>query len=115
MFAVAAVVLTLINGACCRWVERQWDAWIAGNAKRMETALAKRRKSRLMRHPVAWITRGSDAWFTLAAILMNPVIVIALARTIGGPPVGPRPAPVGRGRLLNRLRSRVSSDRVRRG
>jgi hypothetical protein len=35
--------------------------------------------------------RGSDAWFTLAAILMNPVIVIALARTIGGQPVGPRP------------------------
>jgi hypothetical protein len=35
-------------------------------------------------------TRGSDAWFTLA-ILMNPVILIALARTIGGQPVGPRP------------------------
>ena len=83
--------LTLINGACCRWVERQWDAWIAGNAKRMEATLAKRRKSRLMRHPVAWITRGSDAWFMLAAILMNPVIVIALARMIGGPPVAPRP------------------------
>ena len=33
-----------------------------------------------MRHPAAWITRGSDVWFTLAAILMNPVIVIALAR-----------------------------------
>ena len=91
VFAVAAVVLTLINGACCRWVERQWDAWIAGNAKRMEATLAKRRKSRLMRHQVAWITRGSDAWFTLAAILMNPVIVIALARMIGGQPVGPRP------------------------
>ena len=63
VFAVAAVVLTLINGARCRWVERQWDAWIAGNAKRMEATLAKRRKSRLMRHPVAWIlaaqTHGS--------------------------------------------------------
>ena len=35
--------------------------------------------------------RGSDAWFTLAAILMNPVIVIALARLIWGQPVGPRP------------------------
>jgi hypothetical protein len=83
--------LTTINGGRCRWVERQWDAWIAGNAKRMEATLAKRRNSRLMRHPVAWITRGSDVWFTLAAILMNPVIVIALARMIGGPPVGPRP------------------------
>jgi hypothetical protein len=83
--------LTLINGACCRWVERQWGAWIAANAKRMEATLAKRRTSRLMRHPVAWITRGSDAWFTRAAILMNPVIVIALARTIGGQSVGPRP------------------------
>ena len=80
VFAVAAVVLTFINGAHCRSVERQWDASIAGNAKRMEATLAKRRKSRLMHHPVALITRGSDAWFTLAAILMNPVIVIALAR-----------------------------------
>ena len=35
--------------------------------------------------------RGSDAWFTLAAILMNPVIVIALARTIGDQPVDPGP------------------------
>lgn len=80
VFAVAAVVLTFINGAYCRSVERQWDASIAGNAKRMEATLAKRRNGRLMHHPVAWITRGSDAWFTLAAILMNPVIVIALAR-----------------------------------
>ena len=53
--AVVAVVLTFINGACCRSVERQWDAWIAGNSKRMETTLAKRRTGRLMRHPVAWI------------------------------------------------------------
>ena len=41
VFAVAAVVLTFINGACCGWVERQWDAWIAGNAKRIEATLAK--------------------------------------------------------------------------
>lgn len=56
----------------------------------MEATLAKRRENRLPRHPVAWITRGSDAWFTLAATLMNPVIVPALARMIGQP-VGPRP------------------------
>jgi hypothetical protein len=39
VFAVAPVVLTLINPACCRWVERQWDAWIACTAKRMEATL----------------------------------------------------------------------------
>jgi hypothetical protein len=48
VFAVAAVVLTFINGAYCHSVERQWDASIAGNAKRMEATLAKRCKSRLM-------------------------------------------------------------------
>lgn len=80
----------------------------------MEATLAKRRKSRLMHHPVAWITRGSDAWFTLAAILMNPVIVIALAR-VSAPAGRSGPGPVGRGLLLNRLRRRVFSNRVRRG
>jgi hypothetical protein len=45
VFAVAAVVLTFINGACCRWVERQWDAWIAGNAKRMEAPSGARADS----------------------------------------------------------------------
>jgi hypothetical protein len=33
VFAVAAVVLTFINGAHCRSAEREWDASIAGNGE----------------------------------------------------------------------------------
>ncbi len=57
---------------------------------RFEKRLAKMRKSRLMRHPVRWITDGSGVLFALAAALLNAVIVVALARLIGGEPVGER-------------------------
>ena len=90
VFLAAAVLLVLLNIACCNWIERQWAAFIAGNAKRLEAKLDKMRKSRVMRHPVAWITRGSDAWYTLAAALANAIIVMALARFIGGEPVSER-------------------------
>ena len=40
------------------------------------------------RHPVSWISRGSDFWFALAAAMVNAITVIALARVIGGKPVG---------------------------
>ncbi len=43
-----------------------------------------------MRHPVAWIQRGSDRWYALASALANPVLMVALARSIGGTPVGRR-------------------------
>jgi hypothetical protein len=64
VFGAAAALLTLLNIACCNWVERQWVGFVAGNAKRLEAKLDKMRKSPVMRHPVAWITRGSDAWYS---------------------------------------------------
>jgi hypothetical protein len=48
------------------------------------------RKSRLMQHPVAWIQRGSDRWYAFAAAIANPILVAALARLVGGKPVGER-------------------------
>lgn len=48
------------------------------------------RKSRLLQHPVAWIQRGSDRWYALAAAVANPILVAALARVVGGKPVGER-------------------------
>jgi hypothetical protein len=77
VFGAAAALLTVLNIACCNWIERQWSGWIAGNAKRLEAKLDKMRRSRVMRHPVAWITRGSDAWYTLAAAVANAIIVAA--------------------------------------
>ncbi|MGH3143866.1 MAG: hypothetical protein ACRDO9_12165 [Gaiellales bacterium] len=85
--ATAAIVLTI---ACCRWVDRRWDDWLSGNANRMGKRLDAMRASRLMRHPVGWIERGSDRRYALAAALANPILVLAIARSMSGKPVGER-------------------------
>lgn len=84
LFAITAAALIIINVACCRWLQRHWEGWIANDGQRIEAKLAKMRKSRVMRHPVAWITRGSDWWYALATAIVNPIVVVAAARTIGG-------------------------------
>ncbi|HET7758497.1 MAG TPA: hypothetical protein VFK62_01110 [Gaiellaceae bacterium] len=86
--AVGAVVLMVI--ACCRWLDRGWDDWSTRNGGRMETRLEAMRASRLMRHPVAWLQRGSDRWYAFAAAVANPILVAAFARLVGGKPVGER-------------------------
>ena len=48
------------------------------------------RSSRLLRHPVAWIERGSDRWYAFAAAVANPILVAALARLVGGVPIARR-------------------------
>lgn len=80
----------VLNVACCRWLQRHWDGWIAGNGARIEAKLASMRKSRVMKHPVAWITRGSDWWYALATAIVNPIIVVVAARVVGGQPIGER-------------------------
>ena len=84
--ATGAVVLLVI--ACCSWVDGRWSDWFSGNGRRVETRLEAMRASRLLKHPVAWIERGSDRWYALAAAVANPILVSALARVVGGKPVG---------------------------
>ena len=36
---------------------------------------------------MAWIEGGSDRQYALASALANPVLVVALARTVGGSPI----------------------------
>jgi hypothetical protein len=86
--AVIAVILLVIG--CCRWVDRRWDDWFAGKGRRIETRLEAMRASRLMRHPVAWIQRGSDRWYALAAAVANPILVAGVARFLGGKQIGER-------------------------
>jgi hypothetical protein len=88
VFLVALVVVTLLDVAACRWVDRSWDAWIAGTAfdRRME----KVRVGKRARRPVGWIERGSDGWIALAAALLNAVQAIALIHLITGKPAGQR-------------------------
>jgi hypothetical protein len=86
----AAGALTFVNIACCNWLQRSWDAWIRGQGAKLEIMLEKRRRSRLLRRPLGWITRDSDVWLTIAAGLIGTVIVVAVARLAGSKPVGPR-------------------------
>jgi len=90
VYGVALVAVVVIVTACCRWVDRRWDTWFSGNGSRVEARLDTMRESRLMRHPVAWIQRGSDRWYSLAAAVANPILVSAFARFISGKPVGER-------------------------
>jgi hypothetical protein len=95
VYVVATVVVVFLVIACCIWIERHWDAWFSGNGTRIETRLESMRASRLLAHPVAWIQRGSDRSYALAAAVANPILITALARFIGGEPVGERRVVLG--------------------
>jgi hypothetical protein len=90
VFVAATVAVVVLVVGCCRWVDRRWDEWFSGNGNRIETRLETMRASRLMRHPVAWIQRGSDRGYALAAAVANPILVAAFARSLTGEPIGER-------------------------
>jgi hypothetical protein len=88
----AAIVLTI---ACSRWVNRRWGEWLFGHGSRIGNRLDAMRASRLMRRPVGWIQRGSDGSYALAAAVCNPILVLAIARSMSGKSVGQRRILVG--------------------
>lgn len=90
VYVLATVVVVLLVIGCCRWVDRRWEDWFSGNGTRIEKRLETMRANRLMAHPVAWIQRGSDRWYALAAAVANPILVATLARFVGGKPIGER-------------------------
>jgi hypothetical protein len=90
VFAVAGGALTLLNIACCNWMQRRWNEWILGYGAKLETRLAKMRRGRFLKHPLGWITRDSTALITVAAGLIGTVIVVAVIRLAGGRPIGQR-------------------------
>ncbi len=90
VFLVATIAVIFLAITCCRWVDSRWDEWFSSHTSRIESRLKRMRASRVMSHPVAWIQRGPDRWYALASALANPVLVVALARSIGGKPVGER-------------------------
>ncbi len=90
VFIAAAIAVSLLSIACCRWVDRRWDDWFSGNGKRIEKRLETMRASRLMQRPVAWIQHGSDRQYAIAAAVVNPILVVALARSVVGKPIGER-------------------------
>jgi hypothetical protein len=90
VYAAATTAVALLVIACCHWVDRRWEAWFSGHGTRIERRLERMRASRLMKHPVAWIERGSDRWYVFAAAVANPILVGMLARFVGGRPIGER-------------------------
>jgi len=90
VFVAAAFALTCFSIACSGWLNRRWDDWLSGNDKRIAKKLDFMRASRLMQRPVAWIQGGSDRQYALAAAVVNPVLVVALARSVSGRPIGGR-------------------------
>jgi hypothetical protein len=61
-FIVASEFYTVVEIACCTWVDGNWDRWMTGGGRRFEPKLEKRRQGRVMRHVVAAITRVSVFW-----------------------------------------------------
>jgi hypothetical protein len=90
VYVVATVAVVFLVIGCCGWVDRRWDDWFSGNGTRIEHRLETMRASRLMAHPVAWIERGSDRWYALAAAVANPILIATLARLVGGNRIGDR-------------------------
>ena len=90
VYILATVVVVFLVMGCCHWVDRRWDDWFSGNGTRIEKRLEMMRTSRLMAHPVAWIQRGSDRWYALAAAVANPILIATFARFVTGEPIGER-------------------------
>jgi hypothetical protein len=90
VFGVAAAVLTIVNIACCNWMQRSWDDWIRGYGAKLEKRLDKLRRGRLLKHPLGWIARDSTVLLTIAAGLIGTVIVVAVTRLAGSKPIGQR-------------------------
>jgi len=43
-----------------------------------------------MQHPVRWIQSSSDRRYAVAAAFVNPILVLALARSVAGTTIGKR-------------------------
>ena len=73
--AGTAAVVSLVIG-CCSWLDRRWGDWVSGNGSRIETRLETMRASRLLRHPVAWIQRGSDRGDHCDAVRRDELVTV---------------------------------------
>jgi hypothetical protein len=71
-------------------MQRRWDDWVRGYGAKLEARLEKLRRGRLLKHPLGWISRDSTALFIIAAALIGTVIVVAVTRLAGRPPIGRR-------------------------
>ena len=91
VFLGGILAISLLNLACCRWLDRRWDAWIGSRGgRRIEARLERMRERESMQRPIGWVTDGSVRLFAAAAAVINPILVVGAARLFGGRPVGDR-------------------------
>lgn len=90
VLALAAAAFSLINVACCNWLQARWDTWLQWHGAKLERRLGRLQRSRILRHPFGWIARDSPLWFTIAAGLIGTVIAVAVARVAGTKEIGHR-------------------------
>jgi hypothetical protein len=90
VFVGASCAVSFLAVGCCVWLDRRWDEWLLGHGTRIEHRLERMRGSRLMQRPVGWIQSSSDRRYAVAAAVVNPILVLALARSVGGAPIGKR-------------------------
>ena len=90
--AIVLVLAFALYGAIdlvfCTWVDRHWDSWYARAGPKVRERIDKWRGGRVMRHVVGWITSGSAFLYGLAAFLASPVVLVTIARMIGGQEAG---------------------------
>jgi hypothetical protein len=90
VFVAALVLVFVVNLGCLTWIDHHWDGFAKGPGKRMEKRLSKWRTGRVMRHPINWVTHGSDASFAVAAALLSAMQVAVIARLATGTALGAR-------------------------
>jgi hypothetical protein len=91
VFVGAVFLILAFNLWACRWIDREWDGWAAGErGQKIEAKLAKMRTGRFMSHPVRWVTSDSSFLFAFGATIINPALVTVVARLLGGGRVGER-------------------------
>src|SRR5262249_15230360 len=92
VFVGALCAVSLLSIGCCRWLDRRWDEWLLGHDTKIEHRLEKMRAGRLMQHPVRGIqsSSGPPQARRAAPALVNPILVLALARSVAGTTIGKR-------------------------
>jgi hypothetical protein len=86
--AVAFVVATFVEMACCRWIDGHWDAWEAKAGTKIKAKIDRWRQGRIKGKIVEWVSSGSALWYSVAAVLARPTVVTTVARLVTGRPVG---------------------------
>lgn len=87
-FVVAASCLTIVDTACCTWLDHHWDEWLTRAGDRLARSLERMRSNAVLRRVVVWLTGASPLRFVIAAVVTSPITTVCLVRLGGGAMIG---------------------------